>query len=76
MNPRYFRPTIAPHQHIGQMDMCMRMVDDLKRAPDDSPTAGILKRVKRSGLSGATVRENPPSASIIAEKTGISGIME
>ena len=30
------------HQDIGQMDMYVRMVDDLKRAPDDNPTVGIM----------------------------------
>ena len=30
------------HQDIGQMDMYVRMVDDLKRAPDDNPTVGIV----------------------------------
>ena len=29
------------HQDVGQMDMCVRMVDALKRAPDDNPTVGI-----------------------------------
>ncbi len=30
------------HQDIGQMDMYVRMVDDLKPAPDDNPTVGII----------------------------------
>ncbi len=30
------------HQDIGQMDMYVRMVDALKRAPDDNPTVGIV----------------------------------
>jgi len=30
------------HQDIGQMDMYVRMYDDLKRGPDDNPTVGIL----------------------------------
>lgn len=30
------------HQHIGQMDMYVRMFDDLKRGPDDNPTIGII----------------------------------
>jgi predicted nuclease of restriction endonuclease-like (RecB) superfamily len=30
------------HQDIGQMDMYVRMVNDLKRAPDDNPTVGII----------------------------------
>ena len=30
------------HQDIGQMDMYVRMYDDLKRAPDDNSTVGII----------------------------------
>lgn len=30
------------HQDIGQMDMYVRMADDLKRGPDDNPTVGII----------------------------------
>jgi predicted nuclease of restriction endonuclease-like (RecB) superfamily len=30
------------HQDIGQMDMYVRMYDDLKRGEDDNPTVGIL----------------------------------
>lgn len=30
------------HQDIGQMDMYVRMYDELKRAKDDNPTIGIL----------------------------------
>jgi len=30
------------HQDIGQMDMYVRMYDDLRRGPGDSPTVGIL----------------------------------
>ena len=30
------------HQDIGQMDMYVRMMDDLTRAPDDNPTVGII----------------------------------
>lgn len=30
------------HQDIGQIDMYMRMYDDLKRGEDDNPTIGIL----------------------------------
>jgi len=30
------------HQDIGQMDMYVRMYDDLKKAPDDNPTIGII----------------------------------
>jgi predicted nuclease of restriction endonuclease-like (RecB) superfamily len=31
-----------PHQDVGQMDMYVRMYDDLKRADEDSPTVGII----------------------------------
>lgn len=30
------------HQDIGQMEMYVRMFDDLKRQPDDNPTIGII----------------------------------
>lgn len=30
------------HQDIGQMDMYVRMYDELKRGPEDNPTVGIL----------------------------------
>jgi len=30
------------HQDIGQMDMYVRMYDDLKRGEDDNPTVGII----------------------------------
>ncbi|MFN8488636.1 MAG: PDDEXK nuclease domain-containing protein [Caldilineaceae bacterium] len=30
------------HQDIGQMDMYVRMYDDLKRMPEDNPTIGII----------------------------------
>lgn len=30
------------HQDIGQLDMYVRMFDDLKRAKDDNPTLGII----------------------------------
>jgi len=30
------------HQDIGQMDMYVRIVNDLKRGPDDNPTVGII----------------------------------
>jgi hypothetical protein len=30
------------HQDIGQMDMYVRMMDDLKRGADDNPTVGII----------------------------------
>ena len=30
------------HQNVGQMDMYIRMFDDIKKGPDDNPTIGIL----------------------------------
>lgn len=30
------------HQDIGQMDMYVRLYDDLKRGPEDKPTVGII----------------------------------
>lgn len=30
------------HQDVGQIDMYVRMYDDLKRSSDDNPTIGIL----------------------------------
>lgn len=30
------------HQDVGQMDMYVRMYDDMKRKPDENPTIGIL----------------------------------
>ena len=30
------------HQDVGQMDMYIRMFDDLKKGADDNPTIGIL----------------------------------
>lgn len=30
------------HQDIGQMDMYVRMYDELKKAKEDNPTIGIL----------------------------------
>jgi predicted nuclease of restriction endonuclease-like (RecB) superfamily len=30
------------HQDIGQMDMYVRMYDDLRRGPEDNPTVGII----------------------------------
>jgi predicted nuclease of restriction endonuclease-like (RecB) superfamily len=30
------------HQDIGQMDMYVKMYDDLRRGPDDNPTVGII----------------------------------
>ncbi|MCK7555794.1 PDDEXK nuclease domain-containing protein [Chitinophaga sedimenti] len=34
--------TELTHQDIGQMDMYVRMFEDLKRRPDDQPTIGII----------------------------------
>ena len=36
------KTTSLTHQDVGQMEMYVRMFDDLKRSPDDNPTIGIL----------------------------------
>jgi predicted nuclease of restriction endonuclease-like (RecB) superfamily len=36
------KTTKLTHQDIGQMDMYVRMFDDLKRGADDNPTLGII----------------------------------
>ena len=36
------KTTKLTHQDIGQIDMYVRMFDDLKRGPDDNPTIGII----------------------------------
>jgi len=36
------KSTKLTHQDVGQMDMYIRMFDDLKRGKDDNPTIGIL----------------------------------
>jgi predicted nuclease of restriction endonuclease-like (RecB) superfamily len=36
------KTTELTHQDIGQMDMYVRMYDDLKRSKDDNPTVGII----------------------------------
>lgn len=36
------KTTKLTHQDIGQMDMYVRMFDDLKRGVDDNPTIGII----------------------------------
>ncbi|KZN17008.1 MULTISPECIES: PDDEXK nuclease domain-containing protein [Pseudomonas] len=33
---------VLTHQDVGQMDMYVRMYDDLKRGPEDSPTVGLI----------------------------------
>ena len=35
------------HQDVGQMDMYVRMYDDLKREPEDGPTVGIILCAKK-----------------------------
>lgn len=35
------------HQDVGQMDMYIRMFDDIKRGEDDNPTIGILMCAER-----------------------------
>ena len=36
------KTTQLTHQDIGQMDMYVRMFDQLKRQPDDNPTIGLI----------------------------------
>jgi predicted nuclease of restriction endonuclease-like (RecB) superfamily len=36
------KTTKLTHQDVGQLDMYVRMFDDLKKQPDDIPTIGIL----------------------------------
>lgn len=36
------KTTQVTHQDIGQMDMYVRMYDEIKKAKDDNPTIGIL----------------------------------
>lgn len=36
------KTNIVTHQDIGQMDMYVRMYDELKKTKDDNPTIGIL----------------------------------
>ena len=36
------KTTQVTHQDIGQIDMYVRMYDELKKAKDDNPTIGIL----------------------------------
>ena len=41
--PTYdLKTTKITHQDVGQMDMYVRMYDDLKRTEGDNPTIGIL----------------------------------
>ena len=41
------KTTRITHQDVGQMDMYVRMFDDLKKAADDNPTIGILMCAER-----------------------------
>ena len=36
------KTTKLTHRDVGQMDMYIRMFDDIKRGKDDNPTIGIL----------------------------------
>jgi hypothetical protein len=36
------KTTKLSHQDTGQMDMYLRMFDDLKKSADDNPTIGII----------------------------------
>jgi predicted nuclease of restriction endonuclease-like (RecB) superfamily len=56
------------HQDIGQMDMYVRMYDDLRRGKDDNPTVGILlcehkdQSVVRYSVLNATTSNYLPAA--------------
>lgn len=41
------------HQDIGQMDMYVRMFDDLRRGPEDGPTVGIILCAQKGCVRGA-----------------------
>ena len=49
------------HQDIGQMDMYVRMVDDLQRASDDNPTVGIILCTQKDA---SVVRSSPLATSL------------
>ncbi len=38
------------HQDVGQMDMYLRMFDDLKRGQDDNPTVGLILCAERDEI--------------------------
>lgn len=55
---------VLTHQDVGQMDMYVRMYDELKRGPEDSPTVGLIlcaqkdeSVVRYSVRQRATVRQ-------------------
>jgi predicted nuclease of restriction endonuclease-like (RecB) superfamily len=49
------------HQDIGQMDMYVRMFDDLKRGEDDNPTIGIIlcDSKDETVVKYSVIKENP-----------------
>jgi predicted nuclease of restriction endonuclease-like (RecB) superfamily len=59
------------HQDIGQMDMYVRMYDDLRRGADDNPTVGILlcgskdQSVVRYSIPCCTKASNCSPANIV-----------
>lgn len=48
------------HQDIGQMDMYVRMFDDLKRGEDDNPSIGIIlcNRKDETIVKYSVIKEN------------------
>ena len=38
------------HADVGQMDMYLRMFDDLKRGPDDNPTIGLILCAEKDNI--------------------------
>ncbi|MDO5090171.1 MAG: PDDEXK nuclease domain-containing protein [Cardiobacteriaceae bacterium] len=49
------------HQDIGQLDMYVRMYDDLQRQPGDNPTIGLLLCTETDGVVArySVLHENP-----------------
>lgn len=49
------------HQDIGQLDMYVRMYDDLKKQPDDNPTIGLLLCTETDGVVAkySVLHQNP-----------------
>ena len=49
------------HQDIGQLDMYVRMYDDLKKQEDDNPTIGLLLCTETDGIVAkySVLHDNP-----------------
>ena len=64
------KPGRLTHQDIGQVDMYVRMYDELRKVPDDNPTLGIVLCIETdkdvahfSVLNGSPTSSSPPSTS-------------